>query len=99
MILARQWDSPVDMVRPPLRFPSWSPRLSTAARAVLGAASLALASIGALGCGSPPPAVKKGPATAADPSEQGKIDQGRKKIDDANRAFNEKKYDRARKLL
>ena len=77
---------------------SWLP---TSTRAVLGAVSLALAafcSLGDLGCGAPEP-VKKGPSTAADPGEQAKIEEGRKKIDDAGRAMNEKKYDRARKLL
>jgi hypothetical protein len=74
------------------------PRLPTSARAVLGAISLALAAFGALGCGEPEP-LKKGPSTAADPAEQARIEQGRKKIDDAGRATNEKKYDRARKLL
>lgn len=74
------------------------PRISTSARAVLGAVSLALAAFGALGCGEPEP-LKKGPSTAADPAEQARIEQGRKKIDDAGRAMNEKKYDRARKLL
>src|SRR4051812_43499211 len=94
-IVTRQWDSPADMVR----LPSWSRDVATAARAILGAASLALASLGAIGCGAPPPPIKKSAATAADPAEQAKLDQGRKKIDDANRAINEKKYDRARKLL
>ena len=74
------------------------PRLPTSARAVLGAVSLALATLGSIGCGEPEP-VKKGPSTAADPGEQAKIEEGRKKIDDAGRAINEKKYDRARKLL
>jgi hypothetical protein len=74
---------------------SWLP-IST--RAVLGAVSLALAGLGAAACGDPPVA-KKDPATAADPGEQAKIEQGRKLIDDAGRAMNEKKYDRARKLL
>lgn len=74
------------------------PWLSTSTRAVLGAVSLALAALGSLGCGEPEP-IKKGPSTAADPAEQAKIEQGRKKIDDAGRAMNEKKYDRARKLL
>jgi hypothetical protein len=74
------------------------PRLSTSVRAALGAVSLALGALGSLGCGEPE-AVAKGPATAADPGEQAKIEQGRKKIDDAGRAMNEKKYDRARKLL
>jgi len=74
------------------------PRLSSSVRAVLGAVSLALGALGSLGCGEPEP-IKKGPSTAADPGEQAKIEQGRKKIDDAGRAMNEKKYDRARKLL
>jgi hypothetical protein len=74
------------------------PWLPTSARAVLGAVSLALAALGSLGCGDPEP-VKKGPTTAADPGEQARIEQGRKKIDDAGRSMNEKKYDRARKLL
>ncbi|MEP7126807.1 MAG: hypothetical protein ABJE95_38105, partial [Byssovorax sp.] len=77
------------------------PRLSTSARSLLGAVSLALAALSSLAsvaCGDPVP-VKKGPTTAADPGEQAKIEEGRKKIDDANRAMNEKKYDRARKLL
>lgn len=74
------------------------PRLSTSLRAVLGAVSLALGALGSLGCGEPEP-LKKGPSTAAEPGEQAKIEQGRKKIDDAGRAMNEKKYERARKLL
>jgi ribosomal protein L22 len=77
------------------------PRLPTSARALLGAVSLAFAalgSVGSVGCGEPEP-VKKGPSTAAEPGEQAKIEAGRKKIDDAGRAMNEKKYDRARKLL
>src|SRR5690242_150284 len=82
-----------------VRLPLWSRDLSTAARAILGAASLALASLGALGCGTPPQPAKKPTANAADSAEHASIEQGRKKIDDANRAINEKKYDRARKLL
>lgn len=74
------------------------PRLSISVRAALGAVSLALGALGSLGCGEPEP-LKKGPTTAADPGEQATIEQGRKKIDDAGRAMNEKKYDRARKLL
>lgn len=77
---------------------SFSLPTSTSVRAVLGAVSLALGALGSLGCGEPEP-LKKGPSTAADPAEQAKIEQGRKKIDDAGRAMNEKKYDRARKLL
>src|SRR5690349_18546146 len=74
------------------------PRNSISVRAVLGAVSLALAALGALGCAEPP-AVRKGPESGADPAEQARIEQGRKLIDDAARAINEKKYDRARKLL
>ena len=74
------------------------PWLPTSARAVLGAVSLALAALASVGCGEPEP-LKKDPSTAADPGEQAKIEEGRKKIDDAGRAMNEKKYDRARKLL
>jgi hypothetical protein len=42
---------------------------------------------------------KKGPATALDPAEQARIDQGKKLLKEANEAYADKQYDRARKLL
>jgi len=81
------------------RLPLRSHDLTPFARAILGAVSLALASLGAAGCGAPPPPKKPTPNSAIDPKEQASLDEGRKKIDDANRAINEKKFDRARKLL
>src|SRR5262245_36707357 len=81
------------------RLPLRSHDLTPFARAILGAVSLALASLGAAGCGTPPPPKKPTPNSAIDPKEQASLDEGRKKIDDANRAINEKKFDRARKLL
>jgi hypothetical protein len=59
---------------------------------VLGAA-LAIA-----GCGDEEHS-KKPPATPLDGSEQAKIETGRRKLDQASEATNNKEFDRARKLL
>jgi hypothetical protein len=59
---------------------------------------MALASLGAVGCDEAP-ATKKGPASANDPGEQRKFDEGRKLIDGAVRALSEKKFDKAREML
>lgn len=60
--------------------------------------AFALAAAGAaVGCEEEPG--KKGPATAADPAEQGRIEQGRKLITEAKDALGDKKYDQARKVL
>ena len=59
--------------------------------------ALALAAAAAAGCEEEPG--KKGPATAVDPAEQGRIEQGRKLIAEAKDALNDKKYDQARKML
>jgi hypothetical protein len=94
-ILAKQWDSQAVM----LPLPAWSRALSTAARALLVTASLTLVALGALGCAEEAP-VKKPPKTSeVDSAEHEKLEKERKTIAEANRAINEKKYARARKLL
>jgi hypothetical protein len=60
-------------------------------------ASLSVFALAAVGCEEEPG--KKGPVTAADPAEQGRIEQGKKLIADAREAFSDKKYDDARKML
>jgi hypothetical protein len=45
------------------------------------------------------PAVAKGAASAVDPAEQAKIDQGKRLLQEASDAAGDKKYDKARKLL
>jgi len=61
---------------------------------------LLLIGIGAASCGGAPP--PPNPATSdasGDAGEQDKIEKSKRKIADANRAFNVKSYDKARKLL
>lgn len=93
-MLTRRWDSPADM----LSKVASSRALSAETRALLGAACFALGALGGLGC-APKAPVKKPPQTIVDPTEQAKIDAGRLKIDEANRAINDKRHDDARKLL
>jgi hypothetical protein len=62
------------------------------------AVAMALLALAAPACEDQTP-VKKGPNSALDPAEQAKIEQGKKLISEADDAFNDKKYDQARKLL
>lgn len=83
----------------------WSRARLLETRALPGAASSVLVSLvslatllGGLGCAEEAP-VKKAPSTAVDAAEHGRLEQGRKKLAEANGAITEKKFDRARKLL
>ena len=67
-------------------------------RAARAAAAVALTVV-AVACGEDP-ATKKGPATPqVDPAEHARFEQGKKLLGEATHAINERKYDRARKLL
>lgn len=69
------------------------------AATVLGALTVAIASLGSAGCDEAPATTKKGPNAANDPGEQHKFDEGRKLIDGAVRAISEKKFEKAREML
>jgi hypothetical protein len=90
-IVARRWDSPAAMARPPSAFHPLVARLACAA-------SLSALALAPAACEDEAPAAKS-PTTVVDPAEQAKIDQGVKLIKAANDALNDKKYDDARKLL
>jgi hypothetical protein len=53
----------------------------------------------ALGCGGDPPPAPKQPSTDVDAAEQGRITRSKRKIDEADRAYEARNYDKARKLL
>ena len=71
--------------------------MRTSARLLLGTSTLLLALAGC-GGGEPPPKTG-GDLGSADSAEQAKIEKSRAKIRAADDAFEEKKYDEARKLL
>ena len=64
----------------------------------LGAGCLVLGGLALGACEDETP-VKRGPASAVDPSEQARLDQGKKLIKEAADAIGEKQYDRARQIL
>jgi hypothetical protein len=76
---------------------SFAPLASPPSRWRRLAAAALLASAAACGDSAPPP--KTPTTTDADRAEQAKITESRKRIDAANRAYSEQKYEEARKLL